>query len=78
MKCPGCEHRATTIHTLNEHVADEHGIKLQYVKRKFKNTGEFQVYFLFSFVSEGTFFLFFVFFSALLISYYTETYLRGG
>uniref|UniRef100_A0A915PM39 C2H2-type domain-containing protein n=1 Tax=Setaria digitata TaxID=48799 RepID=A0A915PM39_9BILA len=44
VKCPGCEHRATTIHTLNEHVADEHGIKLQYVKRKFKNTGEFQNY----------------------------------
>uniref|UniRef100_A0A0R3RUK3 C2H2-type domain-containing protein n=1 Tax=Elaeophora elaphi TaxID=1147741 RepID=A0A0R3RUK3_9BILA len=44
VKCPGCEHRATTIHTLNEHVAEEHGIKLQYVKRKFKNTGEFQNY----------------------------------
>ncbi|KAL4002280.1 hypothetical protein ACH3XW_2800 [Acanthocheilonema viteae] len=44
VKCPGCEHRATTIHTLNEHVADEHGIKLQYVKRKFKSTGEFQNY----------------------------------
>ncbi|VDK82388.1 unnamed protein product [Litomosoides sigmodontis] len=44
VKCPGCEHRATTIHTLNEHVADEHGVKLQYVKRKFKDTGEFQNY----------------------------------
>lgn len=44
VKCPGCEHRATTIHTLNEHVADEHGIKLHYVKRKFKSTGEFQNY----------------------------------
>ncbi|CAG9532346.1 unnamed protein product [Cercopithifilaria johnstoni] len=44
VKCPGCEHRATTIHTLNEHVADEHGVKLQYVKRKFKSTGEFQNY----------------------------------
>uniref|UniRef100_A0A915BKB3 C2H2-type domain-containing protein n=1 Tax=Parascaris univalens TaxID=6257 RepID=A0A915BKB3_PARUN len=44
VKCPGCEYRATTIHTLNEHCATVHGLKLQFVRRKFNNTKEFQTY----------------------------------
>ncbi|VDK45431.1 unnamed protein product [Anisakis simplex] len=44
VKCPGCDHRATTIHTLNEHCASFHGLKLQFVRRKFKSTNEFQTY----------------------------------
>lgn len=43
VKCPGCEHRATTIHTLNEHVAEAHGVKLQYIRRRFATTTDFQV-----------------------------------
>ncbi|VDD95325.1 unnamed protein product [Enterobius vermicularis] len=44
VKCPGCEHRATTIHTLNEHVAEVHGVKLQYIRRRFATTTDFQNY----------------------------------
>ncbi|KHN86285.1 hypothetical protein Tcan_13165 [Toxocara canis] len=44
VKCPGCEHRATTIHTLNDHCAEVHGLKLQFVHRKFNSTNEFQTY----------------------------------
>uniref|UniRef100_A0A0N5AFQ4 C2H2-type domain-containing protein n=1 Tax=Syphacia muris TaxID=451379 RepID=A0A0N5AFQ4_9BILA len=44
VKCPGCEHRATTIHTLNEHVAEAHGVKLQYIRRRFATTTDFQNY----------------------------------